>query len=280
MQKITKDIYIETKFPGVTVGAIVGPEGVICIDAPTYPADARSWRQQVEAVAGKPVRFVINLDHHRDRILGNQWFEAPVVAQEQAYERMRQLPDWFKNSSPEPGSDSEGVTDLSSLRVTLPQLTFGDTLTLMVGKHALHLRHKIGVNAGACWVELPAEGVVFTGDSVTNKVPPILHDADLDRWLADLAELKKQKSFKHIVPGRGGLIKREGLKPLEDTLKLAQRKIETLVKSKKTRAELDAVARDLLSKFTVPTDQRQHYQRRMRAGLDHLFDRRLSGATR
>ncbi|MGQ0602646.1 MAG: hypothetical protein ACT4QE_13250, partial [Anaerolineales bacterium] len=122
MQKLAKDIYIETKFAGVTVGAIVGPEGVIGVDAPTHPADARSWRQQLEQLAGKPVRFLINLDPHRDRVLNNQWFEAPVLAQEQAYEKVRLLPDWFKNSSPEPGSESEMVTDLAGLRVTLPQL--------------------------------------------------------------------------------------------------------------------------------------------------------------
>ncbi|MGQ0605238.1 MAG: hypothetical protein ACT4QE_26475, partial [Anaerolineales bacterium] len=196
--------------------------------------------------------------------------------QEQAYEKVRLLPDWFKNSSPEPGSESEMVTDLAGLRVTLPQLSFGQQMALRWGSHDLHLHHRGGVNPGAAWVELPDAGVVFSGDSVTNKVPPFLQEADLERWLAALAQLKKQKWVKHIVPGRGGALKREGLKPMEDVLKLVQRRIEVLIKSKKSRTDLEVVVQDVLGRYTVSADLRHHYQRRLRAGLDHLFDRRLA----
>ena len=41
MQKLAKDIYVESGFAGVTVGAVVTSEGIVCIDAPTHPADAR-----------------------------------------------------------------------------------------------------------------------------------------------------------------------------------------------------------------------------------------------
>jgi glyoxylase-like metal-dependent hydrolase (beta-lactamase superfamily II) len=276
MQKIAKDIFIETKFPGVTVGAIVGPEGVICIDAPTHPADARNWRQQLEQLSGQPVRFVVSLDHHRDRILNLQGMEAPVIAHELTFDRMRLLPDWFKNSSPEPGSESELVTDLAGLRVVHPQLTFDQYIALRWGTHSLQLRNRGGVADGAIWAELPEAGVVFVGDSVTHKAPPLMADADLEVWLAILAELKKQKWVKHIVPGRGGALKREGLQPMEAVLKLVQRKIETLLKGRKTRADLEAVVQEVLAKFTVTAELRPHYQRRLRAGLDHLFDRRLN----
>ena len=43
MQKLAKDIYVESNFPGVTVGAILTSDGIICIDTPTHPADARRW---------------------------------------------------------------------------------------------------------------------------------------------------------------------------------------------------------------------------------------------
>ena len=276
MQKIARDIYLENKFPGVTVGAIVAPEGVIAVDTPTHPADARLWRQQLEELAGKPVRFIVNLDHHRDRILNDQWLDAPVIAHEQTFERLRLLPDWFKNSSPEPGSESEMVTELAGLRVTHPQLTFDEHMTLRWGQHELRLRHRGGVAPGALWVELPEAGVVFVGDAVTHKAPPFLQEADLEAWLGALAELKKQKWVKHIVPGRGGALKREGLKPMEDVLKLVQRKLEALLKSRKTRADLEAVVQEVLGKYPVNAELRQHYQRRLRTGLDHLFDRRLN----
>lgn len=275
MHKLAKDLYVETKFTGVTVGAIAGAEGFICVDAPTRPAEARAWRQLLEQATGKPPQYVISLDHHRDRSLGNQWFEAPVIAHDLTYDRLRLLPDLYKNSPSEPGADSEMVEDLHGLRVILPQLTFTGRLQLIAGPHEIHLVHRPGVTPGALWVELPAEGLVFAGDCVTNKVPPFLHEANLAAWLENLAELRKAKWVKTIVPGRGGALTRENLKPLEDVLKLAQRKLESLARAKKPRSELDTLSRDLLAKYTVPTELRTHYLRRLRSGLEHLYDRML-----
>ncbi|MBL8044963.1 MAG: MBL fold metallo-hydrolase [Anaerolineales bacterium] len=274
MQKIAKDIFIETHFRGVTVGAIFGPEGVVCIDTPTHPADARAWKQQVEEQAQKPVRFVINLDHQRDRILGNQWFEAPVIAHIHTQERLRLQPEWFKNSPPDVGADSEGVDDVQGLRVTAPTITFADRMTLNIGSRELHLVHRPGSAPGALWVEIPSAGVVFTGDSVTHKIPPMLHDADLANWFKALAELRK-KTFpaKTIVPGRGPATTKESVKALEDFLKLAERKVTTLMRSRRSRSELEGVARELLGKYTTTPENRVLYARRLRAGLEHIYDR-------
>ena len=273
MQRIAKDILVETKFPGVTVGAILGPDGIICIDAPTHPADARAWRQQLEQTVGKPIRFVVNLDHHRDRTLGNQWLEAPVVAHELVYERARLLPEFYRSLPTEVGADSEAVTDLTGLRVSVPQVTFSDRLTLVAGDREVHLVHRPGVAPGAIWAEIPAQGVVFTGDAVTHKVPPVLQEADLDAWLDALAELRKKRSAgRIIVPGRGSVTDKDGVKPTEDFLKTARRKVEALVRAKKPRAELDALAHDLLGKPAGAADLRALYLRRIRAGLEHLYD--------
>jgi glyoxylase-like metal-dependent hydrolase (beta-lactamase superfamily II) len=275
MQKFAKDIYVETKFPGVTVGAIAGPEGFVCVDTPTRPSEARAWRQQLEQATGKSPKQVINLDHHRDRALGNQWFEAPVTAHDLAYDRLRLLPDLYKNSPAEPGADSEMVEDLHGLRVILPQITFTQQLSLMAGPHEIRLVHRPGVTPGALWVELPEAGVVFVGDCVTHKVPPFLHEANLAVWLENLVELRKTKWVKTIVPGRGGTLAKENLKPLEDVLKLVQRKLEALARARKPRSELDSLSRDLLAKYTVPAELRTHYLRRLRSGLEHLYDRLL-----
>ncbi len=275
MQKLAKEIFIETKFPGVTVGAIIGPNGIICIDTPTRPSEARAWRQQLEQVTGKPVQFIISLDHHRDRSLGNSWFEAPVIAHDLTFDRLRLLPDLFKNSPAEAGADSELVEGLHGLRVILPQITLTSQLNLIAGAHEIHVTHRPGVTPGALWVELPAEGIVFVGDCVAHKVPPFLHEADLAVWLETLADLRKAKWVKTIVPGRGPVLTREGLKPMEDILRLVQRKLEALARAQKPRSELEALSRNLLAKYTLPAELRTHYLRRLRSGLEHLYDRLL-----
>jgi glyoxylase-like metal-dependent hydrolase (beta-lactamase superfamily II) len=119
MQKL-QDI-VESNFPGVTVGAILTSDGIICIDTPTHPADARRWRLKLAQLSQKPVLFVVNLDHHRDRVLGNQWFEAPVVAHASTHERVRVLPELFKGGLTDAGADGL-ATDLAGVPSSSPQL--------------------------------------------------------------------------------------------------------------------------------------------------------------
>ena len=273
MQKLAKDIYVESGFTGVTVGAIVTAEGVICIDAPTSPADARRWRLKLAQLSDKPIQFVINLDHHRDRVLGNAWFEAPVIAHDLTYERVKLLPEMFKGSLSEAGADSDLVPDLVGVRFVPPQITFADRMTLVKGGCQINLVHRPGVSPGAVWVELPAQQIVFTGDAVTNGAPPLMQEADLDAWLEGLAEVQKKKfPAKVIVPGRGAPTDKAGVKTTEDFLKIVRRKVEGLARAKKTRSDAAALAEDLLEHFTTPHALREHYTRRLRAGLEHVFD--------
>ena len=70
MQVITDNIQIEDRFPGVTLGVIVMPRGLIQIDAPPSPEDARSWRASLMNLGGGIERVLVNLDAHPDRTLG------------------------------------------------------------------------------------------------------------------------------------------------------------------------------------------------------------------
>ncbi len=277
MQKLAKDIYVESGYAGVTVGAIVTPEGFICIDAPTHPADARRWRLKLAQLSQLPVKYLINLDHHRDRMLGNQWFEAPVIAHESTSERLRQMPELFKGGLSEAGADADLAADLAGVRLVPPQITFTDRMTLIAGSHEIHLVRRPGQAAGAIWVELPAAQIVFTGDAVTVGVPPPMADANLDEWLASLAELRKAKYPAHIiVPGRGAPTDKTGVKAMESFLKLVRRKLESLMRGKKTRADAATAAEDLLAQFEVPAALRDHYTRRLRVGLEQLYDRQAA----
>jgi glyoxylase-like metal-dependent hydrolase (beta-lactamase superfamily II) len=277
MQKLAKDVFVEAGFAGVTVGAVITSDGVICIDAPTQPADARRWRLKLAQLTDRPVRYVINLDHHRDRVLGSASFEAPVIAHEATSERLRQLPELFKGASSEAGADSDLAPDLAGVRLVPPEITFTGRMTLCQGAREIHLVHRPGNAPGAVWVELPAERIVFTGDAVTLGVPPPLQDADLDAWLAQLAALRKARyPAQTIVPGRGGLTNKAGVRPMEDFLRAVRRKRDSLTRGKKTRADAAGAAEDLLAAFTVPAALREHYLRRLRVGLEHLYDRAVA----
>lgn len=273
MQKLAKNIYVESSFPGVTVGAVVTSEGIICIDTPTHPADAHRWRLKLAQLSQKPIQFIINLDHHRDRLLNNHWFEAPVIAHEATSERLRLLPELFKTGLSQADGNDSSATDLAGARLIQPQVTFADRMTLVKDGREIRLVHRPGSAPGAIWVEFPAEHIVFTGEAVTRGVPPLIQESDLNAWVETLAEVQKKKfTAKVFVPGRGSPTDKKGVKAAEDFLKAARRKVEGLLRGKKPRTEAAAIAEDLLEYFNVPAARRDHYTRRLRLGVEYLYD--------
>jgi len=281
MQKLAKNIYVESGFPGVTVGAVVTSEGVICIDTPTHPADAHRWRLKLAQLSQKPIQFIINLDHHRDRLLNNHWFEAPVIAHEATSERLRLLPELFKSGLAQTDANDLSTADLAGARLIQPQVTFTDRMTLVKDGREINLVHRPGSATGAIWVEFPAEHIVFTGEAVTRGIPPVLQDSDLNTWLETLAQVQKKKfTAKVFVPGRGAPTDKKGVKAAEDFLKAARRKVEGLLRNKKTRTEVAQVAEDLLEYFNPPAARRDYYLRRLRLGLEYLYDTWLTAPRR
>ena len=58
MDAIAKNVYIEERFPGVTLGVIVQSRGLIQIDAPPAPEDGRSWRASLMGMGNGHERVV------------------------------------------------------------------------------------------------------------------------------------------------------------------------------------------------------------------------------
>ena len=277
MQKLSSNIYVETSFPGVNVGAIITKEGVICIDTPTHPADAHKWRQKIAETSEGPLLFVINTDHHRDRVICNQWFDVPVIGHHFTAERLRLYPDLIKSGASDSRSDFEPSRDQMGVRIIAPQITFTQELTLTKGDHTINLQHKGGASPGAIWVLIPKAGVVFTGDSVVTHSHPYVGEANLEQWLANLDELQKAKfPAKTIVPGRGKLTDKKGLRHSQRYLLSVQRKMDALLKNRKgSRAMVSGIAAELVKQFPVPDTQRESVTRRLRSELERMYDARM-----
>ena len=78
MNQIAPNIFVETKYDGVNVGAIHTNDGVIAIDAPSYTRQARDWALQLGAVHHKSIQNLVLTDYNGDRILNSRWFNAPL----------------------------------------------------------------------------------------------------------------------------------------------------------------------------------------------------------
>ncbi len=187
MQAIAKDVYIEDEYPGVTLGVISLTHGLLQIDAPPSPEDARTWRAALLSLGGGSERLLVNLDAHPDRTLGARAMDCTIVVHEKTAQVFRSRPNTFKAQGEDTGADWEGIPGLGNVRWILPEITFSHQMTLHWDDNApIILEHHPGPSAGATWVILPHEKVVFVGDAVLRNQPPFLAGADLPAWLETL----------------------------------------------------------------------------------------------
>ena len=69
MKQITKNVYYENTLRGCNTGFVVTDEGVVVIDTPMVPMEARKWRDEVNKCG--QIRYLINTEPHLDQFAGN-----------------------------------------------------------------------------------------------------------------------------------------------------------------------------------------------------------------
>ena len=274
MQEIIKYIYIEDQFPGVTLGVIVTPRGLIQIDAPPSPEDARSWRAALMNLGGGMERVLINLDAHPDRTLGARAMDCTVIAHEKTANTFRTRPNTFKAQGEETGSDWESISGLGSVRWAPPEISFLDQMTLHWSDTPVLLEHYAGPSSGSIWVRLPEEKIVFVGDAVLKNQPPFFAGANLIDWMTAL-NLLLSPTFKGytIISGRGGVVTSNIIKTQLDFLKHAHDKLDKITTKKPKPAATEKLVTSLLTWFKAPAARQKQFAQRLRYGLLHYNSR-------
>ena len=203
MQKITDNVYVESGFRGCNTSFVVTAEGVVVIDTPMVPAEARKWRDEIAKFG--PVRYVINTEPHSDHISGNAFFGGTLVGHEGTREAIlaasvEELKNGLKMMAP----DSLPLEAGFSFRAS--DITFSQRLTLYLGKHSFQLINLPGHSPYQTAVYVREERVVFTSDNVTRGMP-FFRQALPYEWLESL------KRYQHLdvdkaVPGHGSVCDR------------------------------------------------------------------------
>lgn len=269
MKQVAPHVYVEHSHHGVTVGCIVTPSGVICIDSPTSPADASAWRTQIAKLTDRPVRFVVLTDAHRDRISGLQHLGGAVVAHEATWEKMKSYGDAARPQSADSSSSHSNAADG---RVVLPQITFVDKLVLYQSDPIV-IQHVGGATPGSVWVHLPRQRVLFMGDLMAFRAHPVAAEGDIDTWLEILDKVRDESfAAKVIVPGRGGPCNKAALGPMVDYLRAMRTRVQSLIRSRRPRADTALFVPEFLARYHVYESEREGARQRIKAGLDHIYD--------
>ncbi len=279
MDKLTPQVFVESGYRGCTVGAIVTPIGVVCVDTPLLPTDARHWRARLAELTKLPIVYTIYTDGHRDRVLGQQWLGGMVVAHEAAWEKLRSYGDAMRQQVIEflthHGAPEAAEELARHLQLGLPQLTVsnGGTLTLHLDKPKIVIRPVGGATPGSLWVERPDQGVVFAGDVVTQSTHPFMSEATTTIWLERLAELRDANYFAtKIVPGRGNGYKRADVQLVADYLTEMRQRVQQLMTERRGKFDVAELLPEFLDWFPIPSDEHERVQRRIRAGLERVTE--------
>jgi cyclase len=276
LQEIAPGVFVETRFRGGNVGAILTDEGFVLIDAPPFPEDARRWKMFLREQSSLPIRALVMTDAYRDRLLGASWFQPPIlIAHAATHAAMSSLPGSYAgmvvNSLTR---DSVELSGFGAAQILLANVIFTEQMKLHFGKPALYLMHHPGPTKGSIWVHWPEKGILFTGDSIVVGTPPLVNASYSKEWLDSLSLVRRQRfPADIIVPGRGELTTKEATGPVSKFLRLARRRVRSLYKSQRPLSETAMLVHELLAFFPAPLESElDHVQQRVRTALQFIYN--------
>jgi cyclase len=214
MEKITANVYAGMNFRGCNSSFVVTSDGVVVIDTPMVPAEAKKYLEEIKPHG--EIRYVINGEPHNDHVAGNCWLGGILVAHEGTREAIKRnskeaLEGQMKWMAP------DALPLPKDFHYRLPDITFTSKMTLYLGQHTFHLIAVPGHTASQIAVYVPEERVVFTSDNVTMG-SPIMVDAVPDEWLVSLKKLQALDVDK-IIPGHGPVVDKAYLQTRYDDVR-------------------------------------------------------------
>lgn len=280
MQELSKHVYIETGYAGVTLGAINWPHGLILIDSPFRAEDARSWRSALLNLGGGVDRIMVNLDGHLDRTLGARAMDSTIVAHEKMADVLRNRPVTFKAQGNETGAEWELHNGLGSIRWAVPDITFSDRLYIHWDENPLLLEYHPGPATGAIWAILPAEKIAFLGDAVAPHQPPYLASADIPAWVNAL-ELLLAPEYRDylLVSGRGGLVAQQQIRDQINFLAEVSANVKKLVERGAAPEETASLAPTLAKRLRSGSAAESQFEQRLKYGLKQYYIRHFRPST-
>jgi cyclase len=274
MYELAPQVYTETNFHHSNPGFVVTDEGVICIDSPLIPAEARAWRQTIAEVSGdKPILYVIVSDHHRGHCLGSQWLSERVIAHELAWKHMRNYSENFKQRVRDSFKKQPDIrAQFDDLRIIVPTITFQDRLTIVRGDRVIRILHVGGHTPATSMVWLPVEKVLFAGDIVWIDQHPFMTQANSAEWLKALDFIRALQP-RYIVPGHGPLCDVTALDRLTDYLSFLRRRTLNLFNAGRTKQETASLLiPELKPWFPIPSVRSPKIESQIRSGIGRVYD--------
>jgi alkyl sulfatase BDS1-like metallo-beta-lactamase superfamily hydrolase len=192
------------------VGVVLTSEGVVVIDTGINKDHAERIYNQIRKRTELPIRYIIYTHGHMDHVNSTKVFKESstvVIAHENVIERFRKY-EILKEHRHRIGSvqfDNK-TTTAKSYDFTYPDIIFHKEHEFSLGEKTFQIIHGKGETDDHCFVYIPEENVVYSGDFFIWSFPNIgnpLKEVRYEReWYETLVKIKeKQPDF--LVPGHG-----------------------------------------------------------------------------
>ncbi|WP_187969631.1 MBL fold metallo-hydrolase [Aquibium microcysteis] len=201
--EIGRDLWAFTAQGDPNTGVVIGDDSVMIVDAQATPRLANKVIEKIRSVTDKPIKYVVLTHYHAVRVLGASAYgasETIMSARARAMVVERGQEDWDSEFGRFPRL-FQGHESIPGL--TWPTMTFGDSMTLYMGKRRVDLRFLgRGHTAGDIVAHVPDANVMFTGDLVEYHSACYCGDAHFADWPATLEAIRGY-GLDAIAPGRG-----------------------------------------------------------------------------
>lgn len=275
MREISPGVYVETDQRGANYGAILSDEGAVIIDTPIVPKQAVAFRDDLRKMTGgRPFLYIINTDHHRGHIVGNQFFmPTPVVAHDIAWKHMKGYGDNFKQRVVDSfKKEPEVQAQFTNIQIVVPKITFSHRLDIVRGGRDLRIIKIGGHTAATSVIWLPNERILFVGDAVWVDQHPYMAQANSKEWLDGLTYIRKFKADQ-IVPGRGPVCGRDATERMSEYIRYMRARVRTFHRQNKSKQEtIQTVLREVVGWFPIAPALKSKTESQIKQGIGRIWN--------
>lgn len=265
MKEIIPGVYIENRYSSGNVGFIVTGAGVVAVDVPMRPDDARHWLDQIHQFTDEPLIALVQTDFDRERVVSTSLVDAPLIAHENAWDAMRREYGQGKLAAQIAGQ-------LGGWTVRLPDITFTERMILNKGRREICIMHAGGHSPASAMVYLPQERLIMAGNVVYKDRHPQMEYTQSRTWLAVLTWLRKM-DVDLLVPGYGPVCDLEATYPLSDYIRSMRLLVRNNFRAGRSKSETSRlVISELMSAFPYDRAEQDHIRVLVKGGSDRIYD--------
>ena len=189
-KEVAPGVYVISDLSFSNCGYIVTDEGVVVVDTQLVPFFANEMIKEIRAITDKPIKYAINTHWHTDHIGGNEVFlsQARIIAHEFTRKIIAK-----RRKEQEEGKIDESLKQLGEFKLTPPDITFDEGMTLYMGDKVIELKFLGGGHTGGdIVVYLPKEKVIFCGDLFIkgSGLPDYRDDSNIDKLIESLRKMQ------------------------------------------------------------------------------------------